>query len=97
MKKCTDCGTRLASHSSRTKDGFSYQYWKCQKCGEELLDMGQLEKLAASYSSMKKAKISKWGQSLGLRIPKEFARRYNFKNEKEVTLIPEEDGLRIIA
>lgn len=97
MKKCAECRTRLEPHRSKTKDGFPYEYWKCPKCGEEVLDMKQLEKLSTSYSSMKKAKISKWGQSLGIRIPKEFARKYNLKNEKEVILIPEADGLKIVA
>ena len=42
------------------------------------------------------AKISKWGMSLGLRIPKELVKRYKFKDEEEVTMIPEKEGIKII-
>jgi antitoxin component of MazEF toxin-antitoxin module len=42
------------------------------------------------------AKISKWGMSLGLRIPKELVQKYNFKDEEEVTMIPEKEGIKII-
>lgn len=34
--------------------------------------------------------------SLGLRIPKELAKEYNLRDNEEVTLIPEEKGIRVI-
>ena len=42
------------------------------------------------------AKLSKWGMSLGLRIPKELVDRYNLNNRKEVIMIPEKKGIKII-
>jgi antitoxin component of MazEF toxin-antitoxin module len=42
------------------------------------------------------AKISKWGMSLGIRIPKELVKKYNFKDNEEVTMIPEKEGIKII-
>lgn len=42
------------------------------------------------------AKISKWGMSLGLRIPKELATKYHLKDDKKVTIIPEKEGMKII-
>ena len=65
---------------------------------DEIVDMKQLHSVAASYRNMKKfhAKISKWGTSLGVRIPKELVEKYKFKDNEEVTIIPEETGLKII-
>ncbi|MBT5021310.1 AbrB/MazE/SpoVT family DNA-binding domain-containing protein [Candidatus Woesearchaeota archaeon] len=98
-KKCSDCGTKMIKVSSKTPDGISYNYFKCSKCGEEILNMSQLHEVAEKYRNMKTyhAKISKWGLSLGLRIPKELVKKYKFKANKEVTIIPEKEGLKIIT
>lgn len=98
MKKCTECKGNMKELSAKTPEGFEYKYFKCGKCGEEILDMSQLHNVAEKYRTMKRfnAKISKWGMSLGLRIPKELVKRYNLKNEEEVAIIPEEKGMRII-
>lgn len=83
----------------KTPEGFTYNYYKCKKCGEEIVDMKQLHEVAEKYRFMKKyhAKITKWGLSLGLRIPKTLAKKYGFKDNEEVTLIPEEEGIKIVA
>lgn len=84
---------------AKTPEGFEYKYFKCEKCGEEILDMNQLHNIAEKYRAMKRfnVKISKWGMSLGLRIPKELVKRYNLKDDEEVAIIPEEKGMRIIT
>lgn len=83
---------------SKTLEGIEYSYFKCNKCGEEILNMSQLHNVAEKYREMKRfhTKISKWGMSLGLRIPKELAQKYNFKDNGEVTMIPEKEGIKII-
>ncbi len=83
---------------SKTPEGVEYTYFKCDNCGEEILNMNQLHEVAEKYRDMKRyyVKVSKWGQSLGLRIPKDLAKRYHFKNEEEVAIIPEEKGIKII-
>lgn len=50
------------------------------------------------YRDMKKyqAKVSRWGTSLGIRIPQELVDHYHIHQEENVTIIPEEKGLRII-
>ena len=85
--------------SSKTADGVPYVYFKCGKCGEEMLNMSQLHAVADRYREMKRyhAKISKWGQSLGLRIPKVLAKKYRYTDESEVVIIPEEKGLKIVS
>jgi len=98
MKKCTDCNGTLKEFRDKTPDGVEYKYFKCNKCGEEILDMKQLHQVAQKYRHMKKyhAKISKWGMSLGMRIPKDLAKKYGFKDEREVTIIPEDEGIKVI-
>ena len=98
MKKCSECEGEMKELSARTPEGVGYKYFKCNKCGDEILNMSQLHNVAEKYREMKRfhAKISKWGMSLGLRIPKELVKRYKFKDEGEVTMIPEKEGIKII-
>ena len=98
MKKCSECKGKMKELKSKTPEGVVYRYFRCDKCKEEIVDMKQLHEVAQEYREMKKyhAKLSKWGMSLGLRIPKELVKRYHFKNNKEVTIIPEEGGIKVI-
>jgi hypothetical protein len=79
-------------------DGINYHYYRCERCGEEIVDMRQLHEVAGRYRAQKKyqAKVNRWGASLGVRIPSELARKYSLKEDSEVTIIPEEGGIRII-
>jgi len=36
-----------------TPEGVSYKYFKCDKCGEEILDMSQLHNVAKKYCFLK--------------------------------------------
>lgn len=96
-KKC-ECGGNRVKMSSETGEGIGYEYYKCEKCGDEILDMKQLHMVAEKYREMKlyHAKITKWGQSLGVRIPKELTVKYHFKDNEEVMIVPEKKGIRII-
>jgi len=98
MKLCSQCGKKTVVKSAKLKDGTPYQYHSCN-CGEEFLDMKQLHEVAEIYRERKRniAKLSKWGVSLGVRIPKELVQRYNLKDKSEVTFIPEEGSIRIIV
>jgi len=84
--------------TTKTPDGISYKYFKCSKCGEEIVAMGQLHQVADKYREMKRfrVKLNKWGLSLGLRIPKELVERYKLHDKIEVLLI-EEDNHMIIS
>mgnify|MGYP001610322871 FL=1 len=84
---------------AKTPEGIEYHYYKCNEDGEEIVDMKQLHEVAEKYRILKKynVKLSKWGLSLGLRIPKELVEKYKLKNEKEVSIIPEKTGIRIIT
>jgi DNA-directed RNA polymerase subunit RPC12/RpoP len=98
MRKCSDCGGNMKELGTIGPDGLFYNYYKCLKCGEEVLDMRQLHEVAERYRALKRyhARLTKWGLSVGLRIPKELVKKYKFKANKEVTIIPEEKGIRIM-
>ena len=97
MKKCNECKAGMKELTAKTPEGITYRYYKCSKCGEEIVNLKQLHQVADKYRELKKyhAKLTPWGKSLGLRIPNELVKKYNFK--EEVTLIPEKKGIRIVA
>jgi hypothetical protein len=84
--------------SGKMPDGIAYYYWRCTKCGEEVLGMKELHEVAERYRKMRtySAKLTKWGLSLGLRIPAELVRKYKLKNKEELKLVPEEKGFRVV-
>jgi len=98
MKICSECKGKMNEMTSATPEGIAYKYYKCGKCGEEIVDMKQLHNVAEKYRIMKKyrVKLSKWGLSLGIRIPKELVDKYKLSNDDEVSIIPEKDGILII-
>jgi hypothetical protein len=97
MKKCSECKGEMKEMKAKTPEGVAYAYYKCSKCSYEMVDLKQLHEVAEKYREMKRyhAKLTPWGKSLGLRIPKELADKYKFKDE--VVLIPEDNGIRIVA
>ena len=97
-KICSECNGNMKERTDKTPEGVAYNYFKCEKCGEEILNMEQLHKVAEKYRLIKTyhTKLTKWGESIGLRIPKEVAKKYNFKFNEEVAIIPEKGGIKII-
>lgn len=96
MKTCSECKGKMVEHQDKTPEGFSYTYHKCNSCGEEIVDMKQLHQVADKYRKMKKyrVKLTKWGLSYGIRIPKELMNEYDFGDE--VSLVADKKGLLII-
>ncbi len=96
---CTKCAGKMVERKGTTPEGFEYKYSKCTKCDEEIVNMKQLHSVAQKYREMKKytAKISKWGESFAVRIPKELVKQYELKQNEDVTLIPEKKGIKIVA
>ena len=99
MKKCSECSGTMEEFKAKTPENIEYSYYKCRKCGEEIVDMKQLHQVAENYRTLRKyhVKLSNWGLSLGLRIPKDLVEKYKLKNEAEVAIIPEKDGIRIVT
>ncbi len=89
----------MVEKRGKTLESVDYSYFSCTRCGEEILTMDQLEEVAKKYTEMKKfrVKISKWGESLAMRFPKELAKKYGLKKNGSVTLIPEKNSIKIVA
>ena len=98
VKKCSECGGNMEEKTGFTPEGLEYKYYKCKKCGEEVLGMKQLHAIAEKYRKLKiyHVKLTQWGQSLGLRIPKELVSKYHFKKNEAVAILPEKKGIRVI-
>ncbi|MFH1592605.1 MAG: AbrB/MazE/SpoVT family DNA-binding domain-containing protein [Candidatus Woesearchaeota archaeon] len=98
MKICSECNAKMNEMTGTTPEGINYKYYKCGKCNEEIVDMKQLHNVAEKYRTMKRyrVKLSKWGLSLGIRIPKELVNKYKLSDDEEVSIIPEKDGILII-
>lgn len=99
MKTCTSCNNEMETLETKTPEGVLYQYYKCKKCGDEIVNMAQLHEVAKKYRQMRKyhAKLTKWGFSLGVRIPKDLVKKYKLKDNGEVIILPEEEGMRIMT
>ena len=98
MKKCSECNNEMKELVSKTPEGIEYNYFKCNKCGEEIVKMNQLHNVAEKYRTIKNyhVKLTKWGLSLGIRIPKEIVEKYKLKDDEEVVLIPDGKGIKVI-
>mgnify|MGYP001595307043 FL=1 len=98
-KTCTECKGDMKEFEAKTPEGIRYKYYKCGKCGEEILTMDQLHEVSEKYRILKKysVKVSRWGQSLGVRIPKELAKKYHLKADEEIIIIPEKEGMKIVV
>ncbi len=96
---CLKCKIPMHEKEGEYDEGVSYSYWHCSKCREELIDMRQLHDVAEKYRQLKQytVTISKWGESDAIRIPKELSKKYAFKPKKTVRLIPEKNGIKILA
>lgn len=95
-RTCSLCNRIMRQRTGKDSNGVSYHYYACP-CGEEILDMQQLYEVAEKYRAMKRrrVKLTTWGVSKGIRIPKELVKKYRFAGE--VSLIEEDDGIRIVA
>ncbi|MFH1649253.1 MAG: hypothetical protein ABIA93_01765 [Candidatus Woesearchaeota archaeon] len=93
---CWRCEGELVEKTAKTPDGVPYNYNHCSRCGENVLDMNQLHEVGEKYRLLRtqRVKLSSWGTSKGIRIPKDVIKKYGFKDE--VSIIEEEGGIRIV-
>lgn len=98
-KKCLECKGKMIEKFGEYEPGFTYRYWKCIRCGEELLDMGQLRDAAArwkKFTKTPKTTISKWGNALAVRIPKEIVERQRIRQGERFLILPDKKGFRAV-
>jgi len=81
------------------EDGVEFEAFRCNLCGEEIMDMKQLQVLATKYRKLRKAKeikFAKWGNSIAVRIPSDIISEYHIKAGKQGILTKDKDGIKII-
>ncbi len=97
--KCYKCKIKMEKRKGVFKrDNVEYEYHRCKKCGEELLDMGQLHDAAEQYRELrdaKKVKFSKWGNSLAVRISNHISKDLKLKEGSEGWLIKDGKNIKI--
>lgn len=100
IMKCPSCRKNMKKVKDVIKqDGVDFEAYLCP-CGEEILDMKQLKVLADKYRKLRDAKsitFSKWGNSIGIRIPGDVVQEYNIAPGKKGTLSKDDDGIRILV
>ena len=98
-EKCVECGSKMMEKFGVDPLGVPYRYWRCIKCGDEILDMEQLHEAAEQFKKLKKVKevkISQWGTALAIRIPKEIVVAQKIKPGEIVRIQKEKIGFRVI-
>ena len=80
------------------QDNIEFETFRCDNCGEELMDGKQLKSLASKYRQLIMAKavsFAKWGNSIAIRIPNEFIKDYNIKPGKQAMIVKEKNFIKI--
>lgn len=97
-KRCANCGAAMAKLPGATPEGFPYSYFRCHACGEEIATKDQLHEVSRMSGEMKSysAKVTQWGRSVGIRIPKELAVEHGLSAGREVSIMPALGGFRIV-
>ncbi|MDP3741840.1 MAG: AbrB/MazE/SpoVT family DNA-binding domain-containing protein [Candidatus Micrarchaeota archaeon] len=93
--QCT-CGSVFEKVRLVAPEGFEYEAFKCPKCGEELLNMIQAEFFAKTLEKIYNVSLSKWGESLALRIPASIARSLHLKPKQKARIIPDKNSFRVV-
>lgn len=98
--KCALCKGKLKrkiiNHSVYGKSLGNFPALVCDSCGEKWFDeetskkIEEIEKKEKLFGLSKETKISYSGNSLIIRIPKEFAKFMNLSKETSVILYPED-------
>ncbi len=100
--KCPICrkGTMEKVKDIMEQDGMEFEAFKCNSCGEEIMDMKQLQALAHKYRNLRKAKevtFAKWGNSIAIRIPSDIVAEYKITSGKQAILTKDKKGIKIIT
>jgi len=91
------CGNKMTEQKTELK-GFDVKAWKCRKCGEEILDPNDVDRVVKLKIAMKEGMVStvtKVGNNLTIRIPKLLERFYKLKKGEKLRLRMEKKGIYI--
>ena len=81
------------------QDGIDFEAYRCSSCGEEIVDMKQLDVLANKYRQLRKSKevtFAKWGNSIAVRIPSDVVAEYNIASGRHAVLTTDKKCIKII-
>ncbi|MBI2110027.1 hypothetical protein HYT58_02545 [Candidatus Woesearchaeota archaeon] len=81
------------------KDNINFEAFKCNSCGEEIMDMKQLKVLSNKYRKLRESReitFSRWGNSIAVRIPGEIIKEYNITSGIHGLLTTDKEGIKII-
>lgn len=97
--KCALCGGKLkrkiVDYTIYGKSIGKFPAMVCDSCGEQWFDeqiskkIEEIEKKQGTFGLSRETKVSYSGNSLIIRIPKEFAKFMNLKKETQIILYPE--------
>ncbi|MCS4540907.1 MAG: AbrB/MazE/SpoVT family DNA-binding domain-containing protein [Euryarchaeota archaeon] len=72
--------------------------WKCKKCGNELADPRDAQRILEIKKAVSKgATVGKVGKSLAIRIPKSLVTFYNIKPGNKIKLAPKAKEISILV
>ncbi len=89
--KC-NCGGTFRKVVGKTEEGIVYEAFRCSKCGEEILNMAQAEKLARALERIYSTTVAKWGKAIAIRVPAKVARQQRLKIGQKAHVIPDAHG-----
>mgnify|MGYP001561410802 FL=1 len=95
--ECPNCKKKMETSVFDVGYNIKVESLHCKNCGFNITEDKRLnDALSTLRKRMSKdVKIVRIGEGLGLRIPNEIVKSYNLKKGKTLSLIVEEDGLKI--
>ncbi len=98
--KCPYCRVKMqAKKDLFGSEQIEFEEFQCPKCGEELLTMDQLKELGEKHKQWRNAqrvKFSKWGNSIGIRIPQEVITQLHIKAGGIALVKTEKNSIKIV-
>lgn len=95
--KCIACNKGKMRLVSGRHNGVAYSAYKCDRCGEEIMNLAQTKRFMQATQKARTVTFSKWGQALAVRIPVEAVKRLHLNpgekaklsyDDKELTITP---------
>ncbi len=91
-----DCGGTYELKRNLSPEGIEYAGFKCNKCDEVLLDMDQARVFYKELEKIYSVKLSKWGESLAVRIPASVVKSLHLKPKQNARIIQEKNAFRVV-
>ena len=99
--KCFRCKKEMVYKNDLKFASYKIKGWRCDNCGEEYYDETEKLEMILLLNKLKKSntkvKLGKIRSNLILRIPKDVEKALNLKQGEQVTLMVDENELRIIG